>query len=294
MASAFSIESIERADGGGDELWRDGGVSRSRIDAGVPEQHLDDADIGSVFEEVSGETVAESVDGDVFGDAGAEDGFAAGDGEGGGAEMAILFPGGEEEILGLPGSGEGGADVAAEDVEEARGEHGVAVFVTFALLDAEEHAAGIDVGDFEGEGFGDAESGSVAEHEGGAVLEGGDVIEEGEDLFVAEDYGEFVGSAGAREVLFGPGHFEGSEVEELDGTEILVDGFDGEFAFVEEVELVLADGFEVELVGALLEVSGEGGDVRDIVFLSACGEVAQLHVFDHSLTERRHVGLLES
>src|SRR5260370_952357 len=82
--------------------------------------------------------------------------------------------------------------------------------------------------------------------DGGAVCEGGDVIEEGEEFFVTEDDGEFIGSFGAGEVLAGPGHFESGEVDELEGGGALINGFGGVFAFVEEVELVVADVVDVE------------------------------------------------
>jgi hypothetical protein len=39
---------------------------------------LDDADIGAVLQQVSGEAVAKGVDGDPLGDMGAHGGFAAG------------------------------------------------------------------------------------------------------------------------------------------------------------------------------------------------------------------------
>ena len=48
---------VQRADGGGDHLRRDGGVAGGGIDSGVAEQHLDDADIGAVLQQVSGEAV---------------------------------------------------------------------------------------------------------------------------------------------------------------------------------------------------------------------------------------------
>ncbi len=86
------------------------------------------------------------------------------------------------------------------------------------------------------------------------------------------------------EVLVGPGHFQSGEVEELQGGNALIDGLGGKLAFVEEVELILADGLDIEKLGADAEVLGETGDETDIVFLGAGCQVAELHIFDHALT----------
>src|SRR5215471_15060288 len=53
----------ERADG-------DAGVERRRIELLVPEQHLDDADIGLLFQEMGGKAVPQRVNTDTFGNAG--------------------------------------------------------------------------------------------------------------------------------------------------------------------------------------------------------------------------------
>jgi len=219
------------------------------------------------------------MDGDPFGDAGAGGGLTAGQLERGGAEVVMLAPGGKQVIGGMSG-----APVAAQHLKQARGEHGVAVLGTFALLDAKQAAFGIDVGNAQRKSFADAQSSAVADHEGGAIFETGDMVEETQHFFLAEYDGEFVGTANVGEVLVGPGHFERGEVEELQGGNALVDGLGGKLAFVEEVELILADGLDIEKLGADAEVLGETGDETDIVFLGAGCQVAQLHIFDHALT----------
>jgi hypothetical protein len=145
--------------------------------------------------------------------------------------------------------------------------NGGLVFLPFALLDADQHALGIDIPDFESDHLADAQSGAIGGHQRGAVLEAGNVIEEGEDLLLAEDDGQFVRTANAWEVLVGPGHFQGDQVEELHRGNILIDGFRSQLALVEQVELVLADGFQVQQLRTLAEVAGEGGDVVNVVAL---------------------------
>jgi len=52
---------------------------------------------------------------------------------------------------------------------------------------------------------------------------------------------------------------------------------------VEQVELILADGLNIEFRGTSAEIFGEAGHVRDIVLLGAGREIAQLHIVDHAL-----------
>ena len=191
----------------------------------------------------------------------------------------VLAPGGKQEFRGT-----GSAPVAAQYLEQARGEHGIAILLPFAMLDAEESSLRLDIGDPQSDGFADAQSGAVTDHQGGAVLEARDVIEEGEHFLLAEHDGEFVGAAGAGEVLVGPGHFQSGQIKKFQGGDALVDGIGGELAFVEQVELILADCLNVEVFGTGAEVPGETGDQRDIVLLGAGCEIAQLHIFDHALT----------
>src|SRR4249920_1212911 len=112
------------------------------------------------------------MDGDAFGEDGAGGGFPAGQLKRGGAQMLVFAPGREQVIARV-----GGTPVAAQYLEEARREHGVAVLGTLALLNPQESTLGIDVGNAQRESFADAQASSVADHKGGTVLEAGDVVE---------------------------------------------------------------------------------------------------------------------
>jgi len=52
------IQLIQGADSSGNDLRRHSGIAGRGVDARVAEQHLDDAEVGAVFQQVSGETVA--------------------------------------------------------------------------------------------------------------------------------------------------------------------------------------------------------------------------------------------
>lgn len=65
MASAgcrsFAVEQgkpVEGADHGSQHACGDLGVERGRIELGVPQQNLDDADVDAVFQKVGGEGMA--------------------------------------------------------------------------------------------------------------------------------------------------------------------------------------------------------------------------------------------
>lgn len=72
------VQLIQRADGGGDHLWRNRRVTGGGVDLAMAEQHLDDADVGTVFQQVGGEGVAQSVNRDSLADSRVQGGFAAG------------------------------------------------------------------------------------------------------------------------------------------------------------------------------------------------------------------------
>jgi hypothetical protein len=182
------------------------------------------------------------------------------------------------------GAGTQDAKVGAEDFQQAWGEHGVTVFTALAMLDAQEHALAVDIGDFEGDGFGDAESSSLAGQQHGAVLNAGDMVQKALDFVGGEDHGEFFFQADAREIVALPRQLQGDQVKELDGGDEGVDGLRRELALLGEIELVLADGFEVQFGGVAMEVLGEFGDIMDIAALGSGGEVADAHVVDHGLT----------
>jgi hypothetical protein len=90
-------------------------------------------------------------------------------------------------------------------------------------------------------------------------------------------------AVGAREALAGPGHLQGAAIQKLHGGNVLIHGLWGEFALIEQVELILPDGLDIEFCGAFAEVLGKTGHVRDILPLCAGCEIAQLHIVDHAL-----------
>ena len=57
----FAVQSIQRTERVADHLRRNHGVMRGGVDAAVTQQHLDDANIGAVFQQMGGKAVAQGV-----------------------------------------------------------------------------------------------------------------------------------------------------------------------------------------------------------------------------------------
>ena len=63
---------------------------------------------------------------------------------------------------------------------------------------------------------------------------------------------------------------------------------------LDEEEEIGPDFGRAQVLGRLAEVLGEGGDALDVDVDGPWGEVAELHVLDHSAAQRGHGRLLES
>ena len=111
-----------------------------------PEQDLDGPQVGAVLEQVGGEAVSEGVHGDVLVQ---PDGAARRP-----ADLAARLP----EVIGRSGrrsgeeavAGPDGLPVVAEDLQQPRREHDVAILLPLALADADDHALAVDVVDAQG------------------------------------------------------------------------------------------------------------------------------------------------
>ena len=81
-----------------------------------------------------------------------------------------------------------------------------------------------------------------------------------------------------------PGHLQRGQVEELHGGNEGVDALRRELALLGQMKLILADGLQVQLPRAAVEMFGELGDIMDVAALGRGREVADAHIFDHALT----------
>ena len=152
---------------------------------GVPQQGLDDGQLGAAVEQVGGETVAERVRVDGLGDAGPPGGFPAGVPDGFLRDRLVgasrLQTRKEPAVASLHG-----AIVGPELVEQFRAERHLAVFAAFALADADHHALLVDVLGPEVAQLGAAHAGGVERHQNGAVAQIGGGVDQAGDFVRAQ------------------------------------------------------------------------------------------------------------
>jgi hypothetical protein len=175
------------------------------------------------------------------------------------------------------------AEVSSQDLQQTGGEHGVAIFAAFAVFHPQQHTPAVDVAVLHRNGFGNAQSGAVADQQHGAVLDAGDVVEKALDFLGGQHHRQFLIQAGARKIFGFPRHLQGGPVEKLDGGNKAVDALRGKVAVLPEIKLILAHRLQVQILRAAVEVFGEVGDIMDIAPLRGGRKVAKAHVFDHAL-----------
>ena len=103
-------------------------------------------------------------------------------------------------------------------------------------------------------------------------------------FLLAENDGGVFGNTGAQQASGVEGRLQGDAIEELDGGKKLIHRFGRVPAFVGQVDLVLADVFQVQMFRAGLIELRQTGDVMQIASLCLGRQIAQLHVFDHAFS----------
>ena len=230
-----------------------------------------------------GERMAERVRRDRLGQAGPAQGFPAGVVDGVAAEVAAPNAAREQPAARGPGA----PPVVAEDLQQPRREHDVAVLAALALVDADDHAPAVDVGRSQADRLGDAQAGRVAGGQDGAVVDARHAVEELDDFPGAGDDGQLAGlPGGGQDRLHVPALLEGDAVQEAQGGDRDADRAGREFLFSGQEDLVGADVLGAGQVRGLAEVPGELGDLQDVGGLRVRGEVAHLHVLGHALAEK--------
>ena len=181
-----------------------------------------------------------------------------------------------------------GLPVLAEDRQQPRREHHVAVLVPLALADVDDHAGAVDVLDAEPGDLGEPQPAGVGGHEQRAVLGVLQRVEEPGHLVLAEDDRELLGRLGAGDLLDDPLPAQGDAVEELEGQAGLLVDVPGDLSLLDQVEQVGADVLGPEVFGRGVEVLGEIGDPVDVESDRLGGQVVEDQVLGHATAQRRH------
>src|ERR1700730_14285394 len=143
-------QQVERARHLAERVDGDAGVERRRIELLVSEQHLDDADIGLLLQEMGGKAVPQRVNTDTLGNAGALGGHANEPVELAPTHVLSPVAGEQPGLAGMhPSLLARGAPPFTQYIEQVGREKDVAILVALALLDADHHSVAVDVGELQ-------------------------------------------------------------------------------------------------------------------------------------------------
>lgn len=275
-------DAIEWAHQIADALEGEAGVMAGRLDPCVAEQDPDVADIHAGLQQMGGEAMAQGVRRDVLADPGIFSRFLHRpthdiDRQG----LALDDRAGEQPGLGLPG-----LDIPLpQHRQDLRRENGVAVFPALGLLDADDHAGRIDVGNFEVDQFGNAQPSGIAQAEHHLEFEAGGVVDQAGDLVGTQRHRQLIGAAD----VFGDAQHRlvglGDGIEEAQPGDGLIDAGDRQAAW-RQFETKQAQVVGRRLVGRAMDERGELSDALDVGELGLGCETADGHVVDQALTER--------
>ena len=173
----------------------------------------------------------------------------------------------------------------AQEREKLRREHDIAILAALALLDADDHAGGVDVADLEGDDLRGAQTRPVGDTQRRLGLEVGRRLEQAGDLVGAEDHRQLARLGHERDLLHDLRPEQGDLEEEAQGCDGMVDGGRAGAGLAQE-QLVAAHILEAGLVRRGAEEGAEAADGADVGLLGARGEMADRHVVDQALAKR--------
>src|SRR5450631_2642822 len=172
---------IERAHDFADGFGGDAGIERGGVELGVAEQHLDHPDIGVLFQKMRRKAVTKGVRGHRLADLG-----HPGRGIAGAPELTRRHRVDRVHSGKQPPLWTRRVVPRAQQLEQMRRKHHVAVLVTLALFDPDHHALAVDVGYLQRNHLGHAQSGPIGHTQCRLVFEPRCGIEKTRDFFRAQ------------------------------------------------------------------------------------------------------------
>lgn len=212
-------------------------IDHGGLELGMAHVSLDDPQVDSGFEKMSGIGVAEGMNGDpLFLDSCSNLGPTEG------ALDTALGHGRRSVLCSITVSAKGGEEearvavghpIAAEQMEGGWGQRDIAILGTLSTVDMDHHTGGIDIGDFEVETFVEPQAAGVDGGKIGVILEGFDLGKNASDFFTAEN---------GRKASFGLGSEDS-----------------------QDVPVSLEDVFEEEAYAAIADAHGIGRPVINVL-----------------------------
>src|SRR5215467_6797596 len=179
----------------------------------MPQQGLNDAEIGTCFEQMSGEAMAQRVGMQAFADACPLGGFATSMPNRFGVDRlisAVILPAGKEpdaRFFSQP------LPVLAQFVEQLGAEHHVAILASLAAAYVNHHALAVDVCNFQVRKFSTTQSSGIEHHQQGAMEGSARGIDQSRHFLLAEDRWQVKRLFRIRSIGATPGLLECLDVE---------------------------------------------------------------------------------
>ena len=173
----------------------------------------------------------------------------------------------------------------AQQFEQLRRKHRMAILAALALLDADQHARRVDVGHLERHHLGDAQPGTIGRAEGGLVFGSRCRFEQPCDFLHAQHQRQLARLMDDREATGQIGPVERHGEEEAQRRNRAVDAR-RLHAGLRLVHLETANILSRRRVGRAAEEGRECLHAADVVTARVLGEATHGHVFDHALAQR--------
>ena len=163
-----------------------------------------------------------------------------------------------------------GAPELAQQFEGALRQGHVTVAIAFAGPDVEEPALGVDVADFQLEGFAQTQAAGVNRGQSHPMVQGGDPGDNGAHLTRREDDGQLELGRGAGKLqLGGPNALERFLPEEFDRAQSLGGSLAGKAPLGLEINEILAELLGADPVGRAVKVFGQVAHTGPVTLLAA-------------------------
>src|SRR5258707_635278 len=177
---------LQRARDLADRVGGNAGIERRGVELGVTEQHLDDADIDVLLEQVGGKAVPQGMQRDALVDV-----RHLGGGVTGAIELARGHRLGRIAAWKQPALRPRRPPPGAQQVEQVRRQHDVTVLAALALLHADDHPLAVNVGNLERDHLGGAQAGAVGHAQCRLVFEPWGGVEQPRHFLRTEHHWQF-------------------------------------------------------------------------------------------------------
>jgi hypothetical protein len=273
-------EAIQWAHDLADGVGGDAGVERRCLKLGVTQQDLNHPNIDVLLEQVGRKAVAQGVRRHPLGNLG-----HVGRSVAGARELACRHRAGRLQSRKQPALRAGNAIPIAQKFEQHRGKHRVAILAAFALLDAQHHALGVDIGYLQRDDLGNTQPRTVGDTQRRLVLDARRCLQKARNLLGAQHHRYLARLVHERQVLGKLGAIERHIEEEPQRRDGGVDLWRASAAR-RQMQPKAAHVLRLGQVGRAAEKRREVLDPLHVVMLGFWREFADRHVFDHASAQR--------